>query len=201
MESTASRIDFDPTEIVAEHRSRIYRYLLRMTRDPDAAEDLTQETFLRVLRSLGSLRDREALVAWLYRLATNVFIDRVRAGGSGRLAYPAKRDSGGIDPIEEIPDPAARVGRRVEQAQMSECVQGFVDDLPDDYRAAILLHDAQGLSSRDIAEVLGVSVATAKIRIHRGRVRLRTALGEGCEFENDDRGVTVCDPVSSPPPE
>lgn len=201
MESTASRIDIDPTEIVAKHRSRIYRYLLRMTRDPDAAEDLTQETFLRALRSLESLRDRGALVAWLYRLATNVFIDRVRAEGSGRLAYTARRDGEGLDLIGEIPDPAAQVDRRVEQEQMSDCVRGFVDDLPDDYRAAILLHDAHGLSSREIAEVLGVSVATAKIRIHRGRVRLRTALGAGCEFETDDRGVTVCDPVSSTPPE
>jgi len=53
------------------------------------------------------------------------------------------------------------------------------------------------MSSREIAEILGVSVATAKIRIHRGRTRLRAALGEGCEFEPDDRGVTVCDPVSA----
>jgi RNA polymerase sigma-70 factor (ECF subfamily) len=107
------------------------------------------------------------------------------------------QDGGDTDLIERIPDPAARVDRLVEQAQMSECVRGFVDELPDDYRAAILLHDAHGLSSREIAEILGVSVATAKIRIHRGRARLRAALGEGCEFEPDDRGVTVCDPVSS----
>jgi len=197
MNSAAGRIDLDLARIVSEHRSRIYRYLLSMTRDPDAAEDLTQETFLRALRGLGSLRERAALVSWLYRLATNVFLDRVRAQARRPVAYMEGQDGGDTDLIERIPDPAARVDRLVEQAQMSECVRGFVDELPDDYRAAILLHDAHGLSSREIAEILGVSVATSKIRIHRGRARLRAALGEGCEFEPDDRGVTVCDPVSS----
>jgi RNA polymerase sigma-70 factor (ECF subfamily) len=193
-------IDLDLAEVVRDHRSRIYRYLLGMARDPDVAEDLTQETFLRALRGLGGLRDRAALVSWLYRLATNVFLDRARAEGR-RLAYTGGHDEEGASLIEEIADPAMRVDRRAEQAQMSECVRGFVDELPEDYRAVILLHDAHGLSSREIAEILGVSVATAKIRIHRGRARLRTALQEGCEFEPDDRGVTVCNPASSTQPD
>jgi RNA polymerase sigma-70 factor, ECF subfamily len=199
MNSAAQWMDLDPAEVVRDHRSRIYRYLLSMARDPGVAEDLTQETFLRALRGFGALRDRAALVSWLYRLATNVFLDRVRAEGRRRLAYIDGHDGEGVGLIEEIPDPA-RVDRRAEQAEMSQCVRGFVDELPDDYRAVILLHDAHGLSSREIAEILGVSVATTKIRIHRGRLRLRTALEEGCEFEPDDRGVTVCNPVSSTQP-
>jgi RNA polymerase sigma-70 factor (ECF subfamily) len=193
------RAGLDLAEVVRDHRSRIYRYLLSMARDPDVAEDLTQETFLRALRGLGALRDRTALVSWLDRVATNVFLDRVRAEAR-RPACTDRHHGQGASPVEEIADPAARVDRRAEQAQMSQCVRGFVDELPDDYRAVILLHDAHGLSSREIAEILGVSVATAKIRIHRGRARLRAALQEGCEFEPDDRGVTVCNPVSSPPP-
>jgi RNA polymerase sigma-70 factor (ECF subfamily) len=200
MNSAAEWMDLDPAQVVRDHRSRIYRYLLSMARDPDVAEDLTQETFLRVLRGLGALRDRAALVSWLYRLATNVFLDRVRVEGRRRLAYTDGHDGEGTVLIEDIPDPAARADRRAEQAEMSQCVREFVDELPDDYRAVILLHDAHGLSSREIAEILDVSVATAKIRIHRGRARLRTALEEGCEFEPDDRGVTVCNPVSSAQP-
>lgn len=201
MNSAAERIDLDPAEVIRDHRSRIYRYLLSMARDPDVAEDLTQETFLRALRGLGALRDRAALAPWLYRLATNVFLDRVRAEGRRRLVYLDGPGGQGAGPIEEIADPAARADRRAEQAEMSECVRGFLDELPDDYRAVILLHDAHGLSSREISEILGVPVATAKIRIHRGRARLRTALEKGCEFEPDDRGVTVCNPASSPQPD
>lgn len=199
MNSAAQWMDLDPAEVVRDHRSRIYRYLLSMARDPDTAEDLTQETFLRTLRGLGALRDRAALVSWLDRVATNVFLDWVRAEGRRRLAYTDGQGDAGL--IAEIPDPGMRADRRVEQAQMSQCVRGFVDELPDDYRAVILLHDAYGLSSHEIAEILGVSVATAKIRIHRGRARLRTALQEACEFEPDDRGVTVCNPASPARPD
>ena len=200
MNSAAQRVDLDPAEVVRDHRSRIYRYLLSMARDPDTAEDLTQETFLRALRGLGALRDRAALVSWLDRVATNVFLDWVRAEGRRRLACTGGQEGKDADLMAQIPDPGMRVDRRVEQAQMSECVRGIVDELPDDYRSVILLHDAHGLSSHEIAEILGVSVATAKIRIHRGRARLRAALQEGCEFEPDDRGVTVCDPASPAQP-
>jgi RNA polymerase sigma-70 factor (ECF subfamily) len=195
MNAVGGQVDLDLGQVVLEHRSRIYRYVLGMARDPDVAEDLTQETFLRALRGRGSLRDRAALVPWLYRLATNVFIDWVRAEGRRRLAYAGGKDTDG-DLVGEIPDPAARIDRRVEQSEMSECVQDFVDDLPDDFRSVILLHDAHGLSNPEIAEMLGLTLATTKIRIHRGRLRLREALEVGCEFEPDDRGVTVCDPVS-----
>lgn len=196
MNAFDAQVDLDLGQVVLEHRPRIYRYLLSMAKDPVVAEDLTQETFLRTLRRIGSLRDRSALVPWLYRLATNVFVDWVRTEGRRRLAYADGQDRDGADLIGQIPDPTARVDRRVEQSEMSECVQHFVDDLPDDFRSVILLHDAHGLSNPEIAEMLGLTLATTKIRIHRGRLRLRQALEVGCEFEPDDRGVTVCDPVS-----
>ena len=196
MNAFDAQVDLDLGQVVLEHRPRIYRYLLSMAKDPVVAEDLTQETFLRTLRRIGSLRDRSALVPWLYRLATNVFVDWVRTEGRRRLAYADGQDRDGADLIGLIPDPTAHVDRRVEQSEMSECVQDFVDDLPDDFRSVILLHDAHGLSNPEIAEMLGLTLATTKIRIHRGRLRLRQALEAGCEFEPDDRGVTVCDPVS-----
>ena len=180
---------------VAAHRGRIYRYLLSMTRDPDAAEDLTQETLLRALRAAGALREPAALLSWLYRLATNVFLDQVRAGRRRPLADREGRPGPGGGPADEIPDPGPRVDRLAEQAEMSACVQEYVSQLPPGYRAVILLHDEYGLTDREIAQCLGLSVATAKMRIHRGRARLRAALEAGCQFEADDRGVLVCDPA------
>ena len=82
----------------------------------------------------------------------------------------------------------------LEQSEMSACVQVYLAQLPDDYRIAILLHDAHGLSNPEIADLLGCSLATAKIRVHRARVRLRETLDAACSFEIDDRGVLVCDP-------
>ena len=76
---------------------------------------------------------------------------------------------------------------------MSDCVQGYLAALPDDYRVAILLHDTHGLSNPEIAELLDCSLATAKIRVHRARARLRETLSTACTFEIDERGVLVCD--------
>ena len=76
---------------------------------------------------------------------------------------------------------------------MGSCVRQYIEDLPDSYRAVILLHDLEGLTNPEIADLLGISLATAKIRLHRARNRLREALGDGCSFSRDDRDVLVCE--------
>ena len=85
----------------------------------------------------------------------------------------------------------------MEQSEMSACVQKYMAGLPDSYRAVILLHDAEGLTNPEIAEMLGISLATVKIRIHRAREKLRVALGQACSFSADERGVVVCEPKST----
>ena len=93
------------------------------------------------------------------------------------------------------------------QMVVQSALQHYLADLPDDYRIAILLHDAQGVANAELAELVGCSLATAKIRVHRARRRLREALAAACSFEIDDRGVLVCEPqpgtemtwMSSPP--
>lgn len=178
----------------ARHRDRIYRYLSRLVRNPAEAQDLTQETFLRAHRQLESLRDPAALTTWLYRIATHAAYDRFRES----LARPAvqlqgtERGEGEGDPDWTDPD-APRVDEAIERSEMSACVQELVEDLPDSYRAAILLHDLSGLRDREIAQMLGCSLQTVKIRLHRARNKLRRALAGGCEFSRDRRGVFVCE--------
>ena len=77
---------------------------------------------------------------------------------------------------------------------MSSCVQRYMSELSDQYRAVILLHDTQGLTNPQIAGMLDISLATVKIRLHRARKRLREALQRACLFSSDDRGTLVCDP-------
>lgn len=91
-------------------------------------------------------------------------------------------------------DDSPRLDKLMEQREMSSCVQEYIEDLSDSYRAVSLLHDLQGLANPEIAEMLGLSLATVKIRLHRARSRLRAALGEGCSFSKDERGVKVCEP-------
>jgi RNA polymerase sigma-70 factor (ECF subfamily) len=77
---------------------------------------------------------------------------------------------------------------------MSACVQGYLSELPDSYRAVILLHDLHGLAGPEMAATLGVSLPTVKIRLHRARLKLKAALAVGCEFSHDERDVLVCEP-------
>lgn len=177
---------------LAEYRPQIRRHLLAMVRDPETAEDLTQETYGRALSQLDSLRDPKAGLAWLYRIATNTALDRFRRKSPstvplddvtvGAVEVAAAQERPGISLIEEA----------LEHSEMSECVQSYLRALPDDYRVAILLHDVHGLTNPEVADLVGCSLPTAKIRVHRAHERLRNTLQGACEFHFDSRGVLVC---------
>ena len=177
---------------LAQYRPQIRRHLLAMVHDVETAEDLTQETYGRALAQLDSLRDPKAGLAWLYRIATNSALDRFRRKEPstvplddvvrGEVEVAAAQDRPGTSLIEEA----------LERSEMSECIQSYLQGLSDDYRVAILLHDVHGLTNPEVAAMVGCSLATAKIRVHRAHERLRATLQGACEFHFDDRGVLVC---------
>jgi RNA polymerase sigma-70 factor (ECF subfamily) len=164
-------------------------------RDPSDAEDLTQDVFLQAHRKLGSLRDPDAVVAWLYRIATHVCYDRFRR--SSRQPKTQPLDAGetvGPGPFGDIAD-QLRLDQVLDQAEMSACVRAYIEDLSTPYRQVIFLHDLEGLPNPEIAEILGASLHTVKIRLHRARRKLQTALGGHCVLSLDERGVLVCEPA------
>ena len=180
-------------------RAQIQRHILAMVRNQAEAEELTQDTYARALERIGQLRDPQAALAWMYRIATTVALDRLRQRRPSTIPLDTVVPAG-----EKAEQAAARerapslLEGALESSEMSECVQGYLAALPDDYRIAILLHDAHGLSNPEIAELLGCSLATAKIRVHRARARLRETLATACSFEIDERGVLVCDAQPEP---
>jgi len=179
----------DPEVEFGEHYPRIYRYVLSVVREPAEAEDLTQETFLRAHRKGESLRDPEAAVPWLYSIATRVCLDRLR-----QRARRAPQESELNPETVSPPDSGPSAELRVEQDEMSTCVQSYVAELSDRYQAVLLLHDVHGLTCSKIAELLGDSLGSVKIRLHRARKRLQDALDSGCAFAYDERGTLVCEP-------
>jgi RNA polymerase sigma-70 factor, ECF subfamily len=182
--------------VFQQYQDRIYRYILRLVRDEGEAEDLTQETFLRAHRQLDALQDAAALTVWLYRIATHVCYDRFRQAS---YRHPAKS----LDvTAEESPDSGdgqyadtrgPRLDQVIEQGEMSACVQGFLEELSDDYRMVVLLHDLHEMTNPEIVQMLGCSLETVKIRLHRARRKLKAALAARCELSHDERGVLVCD--------
>jgi len=168
---------------------RIFRYIISMIRDTAEAEDLTQETFLRAYHRRDSLRDEGAQTAWLYRIATHVCLDRLR-----QYARRAPKESEiDLDELDVAEPDTPSLQQEIEQDEMSECVQGYLNRLSDNYRAAILLHDMHELTAPEIAQLLGLSLETVKIRLHRARNKLSIALQAGCDFSHDERNVLTCE--------
>ena len=168
---------------------RIFRYIMSMIGDTEEAEDLTKETFLRAYRRRDSLQNEGAQITWLYRIATNVCLDRLR-----QYARRAPKESDAdLDDIDVAEPETPSLQKTIERDEMSECVQDFLNRLPDSYRAVILLHDMHELTATEIAQLLGQSLATVKIRLHRARQKLRIALEGGCDFSYDERNVFTCE--------
>ena len=184
-EPTGAALDFQ--RVYDELQPRIRRYLARLA-GPGEADDLSQETFARVSQALAGFRGEAALSTWIYRIATNVAFDRARSPGSqlqARTAEPAALAALGAAPTIEQ-DIASR--------EMSECVRDYVDQLPADYRTVVVLSELEELPDREIAEVLGISLEAAKIRLHRARARLRQMLEQGCDVSRDERNELTCEP-------
>ncbi|ANC30900.1 RNA polymerase sigma factor SigE [Isoptericola dokdonensis] len=157
-------------EIVREHSARVYRLAYRLTGDRQDAEDLTQETFLRVFRSLSSYTPG-TFEGWLHRITTNLFLDQVRR--KKRIRF----EQMGEDAARVVSDDdRSRPERGFEHGNLDHDVQAALDALRPEYRAAVVLCDIEGLSYEEIAVTLGVKIGTVRSRIHRARAQLRDAL-------------------------
>jgi len=168
---------------------RIFRYIMSMIHNTAEAEDLTQDTFLRAYLRRDSLRNEGAQTAWLYRIATHVCLDRLRQYAR---RSPKEADDD-IDQLDIFEPDAPSLQKTIEQGEMSACVQDYLNRLPDNYRAVILLHDMHELTAPEIAHLLGESLANVKIRLHRARLKLKAALGAGCDFSYDEDNTLTCE--------
>jgi RNA polymerase sigma-70 factor (ECF subfamily) len=178
-------LDFDG--IHDEFRPKITRYLSRLV-GKDEAEDLVQEVFTRIDHALPDFRADSKVSTWVYRIATNAAFDRLRSRSSEQAAHARLHG-----------EEAASTGRPgVEQElarrEMNDCVRQYIEALPPGYRAVVILSEDEGLTNPEIAEALGISLDTVKIRLHRARRRLKKALGTGCSFYRDERNEFACAP-------
>jgi RNA polymerase sigma-70 factor (ECF subfamily) len=156
-------------EVVREHADRVYRLAYRLTGNAHDAEDLTQETFIRVFRSLASYQPG-TFEGWLHRITTNLFLDMVRR--RQRIRFDALPEDAGDRLAGSGPGPE----QTYDEMHLDPEIQAALDALPPDFRVAVVLCDLEQLSYEEIAATLGIKVGTVRSRIHRGRVLLRQAL-------------------------
>ncbi|MFC4493560.1 RNA polymerase sigma factor SigE [Streptomyces ovatisporus] len=156
-------------EIVSTHSARVYRLAYRLTGNQHDAEDLTQEVFVRVFRSLSTYTPG-TFEGWLHRITTNLFLDTVRR--KQRIRFDALAD----DAAERLPSREPTPQQHFNDTHFDADVQQALDTLAPEFRAAVVLCDIEGLSYEEIAATLGVKLGTVRSRIHRGRSQLRKAL-------------------------
>jgi RNA polymerase sigma factor (sigma-70 family) len=155
-------------EVVRAHSARVYRLAYRLTGNKHDAEDLTQEVFVRVFRSLSSYTPG-TFEGWLHRITTNLFLDMARR--RQRIRFEGLGDET-AQRLHSGPTPAQAFDER----HLDSDIAAALEALAPEYRAAVVLCDIEGLSYEEIAATLGVKLGTVRSRIHRGRAQLRAAL-------------------------
>jgi len=182
MDTEPSRVVFEDVE--EELSGPLRGYLQRLVGDRATAEDLLQETLLKIARGLSSFEGRSTVKTWAFTIATRVATDHFRRPEIRARAVE-------FDDTDVVID--AGVDERLVIDEMRACVREVIDRLPGDYKTALVLHDLEGETAAQVAEIAGCSLATAKVRIHRARRRLKEALDEECTFYRDAENVFRCD--------
>jgi RNA polymerase sigma-70 factor (ECF subfamily) len=176
--------------LVTRYESKVYRLSIRMLRSPQDAEDALQETFIQVYRGLPGFEGRSAFSTWLFRLATNVCLMKIRhrATEPSRLLpledYLPRQEQG---EIPQMVDWADRPEDALLSKESREKMMEALEKLPPEYRAVFILRDMEGFSNAETGEALGISVAAVKSRLHRARLALRGMLSDYFERRGEIR--------------
>lgn len=164
---------FEP--LVREYEKNVYNLALRMVKNPEDAQDMTQESFIRAYNSLSSFRGESRFSVWLYRIVSNVCLDHIRAA-SRRPAVSLSTENDEGESVElEIADESKSPQELLERKMTREAVRRGLELLPPEHRQILLLREIQGFSYDEISEILSLEHGTVKSRIFRARKKL-------CEF-------------------
>jgi len=185
--------------IFKEYQPKILRYLTRLTGMYEA-EDLSQEVFIKVESGLKNFRGESKLSTWIYRIATNTAVDRMR---SPSFKYKVKdgisSEATQMDDID-TEDRDLFTGEKIESTdqqyvrkEMNSCIRNFIENLPENYKTVVILSELEQLKNKEIAEILHLTLDTVKIRLHRARAQLRKKLQSNCSFYRNEQNELSCD--------
>lgn len=161
-----------------EFYAKLKRFIIKHVSNIDAAEDILQKVFIKIHSHLSTLRDENKLQSWVYQVARNSIIDYYRSQ----------------KPTVKLPEtlPAAQDSARDEaEDEINQCVEALVNSLPDKYREALILTEYRGLTQKEMAENLSISLSAAKSRVQRARNKIKNILLERCHQELDQAGISV----------
>lgn len=168
---------------------KIYRYLSRLIGEHEA-EDLTQEVFAKISRGIKNFRGDSKLSTWIYKIATNTALDRLRSPSFQRIG---RKEISEEEVESDIEHKAPSVDQELTREEMNTCIRNFTENLPANYRAVVVLSEIEGLKNEEISKILGITIDTVKIRLHRARAKLKKELETNCSFYRDERNEFACD--------
>ena len=180
--------------IYDQYYTKVRKFILALVRDEWVADDLIQETFLKVQQNIKSLRDPSRLSSWVFRIAHNLCQDHFRRLKKSRKEVRIDQEET-EDLGEALIQKELGIQKELEQRQMGECVQNQINLLPESLRAVLVLFDVMEFSHQESADILGITVKNVKVRLHRARKKLKAILEEKCAFERDERNVLICTPA------
>src|SRR5436190_299248 len=156
-------------DLYRRHFRRVYALCLRMTSNPQEAEDLTQETFIQLFNKIGSFRGDSAFTTWLHRMTVNQVLMHFR-----RRSVKNERTSEDGEMPEQIVHGSANPGKM--QVVDRIALKNAIAELPNGYRNVFILHDVEGFEHEEVARKMGISVGTSKSQLHKARLKLRGLL-------------------------
>jgi RNA polymerase sigma-70 factor, ECF subfamily len=160
--------------IYTDFHSKLYNFIAGRVPDPDTADDILQDVYLKIHANIGGLRETDRLESWIYQIARNALVDHYR-----RSRPQDELSESFAAPPDDEPDATS---------QLAASLKGMLDCLPDKYREALELTELQGLSQVELAARLNITVSGAKSRVQRAREKLKEAFLDCCHFEFDKLG-------------
>ncbi len=189
----------DFRQVYAAYHAKVLAYAAKLM-GPDEAEDITQEVFVKISRSLDTLADPANLTPWIYAITLNTVRDAARRRSSRPDRQPAatappREDSGEEVQLASIADTASRTPEEAAmRGEMIACYLDYVDQLPDLYREVYVLRELEDLTNEEIAGRLSLPLGTVKMRLHRARAALNEQLRRNCQCFSTERGELMGEP-------
>jgi RNA polymerase sigma-70 factor (ECF subfamily) len=168
-------------ELLERYEDKVFRLAYRIVRNETDAKEILQETWVSIWRKLDTFKGDSQFGSWVYRIATNAALMRLRAQRRHPEVSTEELPIGYLDNYGQVPLPgenwAKRPDEQLQSSELRQHIEAAVDALPDIYRTIFLIRDVEGLSTEETAQILDISIPTVKTRLHRARIALRDAIG------------------------
>lgn len=181
-------------QIYNEFYPKIVRYLGRLTDNNEEAEDMAQDVFIKVNTALDKFEGRSSISTWIYKIATNTANDRFRSvsfqKGTKQTLSCEFLEENKEDKNVWTGEEEKSSEYNIEKKEMNSCIKRYVEDVNENYKTAFTLSEYGGLKNQEIADTLGISLETVKIRKYRARMQLKKKMEMGCEISQNQDGMS-----------